>query len=542
MSTRITTPTPDPDDDGRHCGRDANGPDSEPTPLRGARESRSDTLPDPPTDFEVRYAKCRPELKGMTPAQEVLALVATRSYQRLVAPVLDAIERRRRAKDKRGQKPHWTMHDYVHLLILERVIGARGFADLRIWLTSEAGAQTRQQLGFTVVPLRRGGNRGLDSTVPGRTWFSKMRKLLPEAQLAALLDELDRELLREHAELNPEFLTSLEVLYLDGTVLRTHATPPKTKRDKKTDEVTVFNLVAIGRDGGLYCPITAPEAGYISNHGRNEHYGSGWNIILATTPQGDIIAHRHPPLNASEKTEATALTDELAARLQYLGAPQRVRVLAADGGFYSPRLARALRAIGFIECIHRTSHYKGSEETANELRNKRYRLDGYPNWFSDGHRQLCCACGKATFVRRNGLDHLGHAFSRVRGNCPNCGTATVTSGQWRLAGPSGAEYFVRCLPDERDEADMALGNSLPFDDLRAKEYGGPRFPVQEGLFGSELCQRFGLIKNKRRFFRQSQVDLEVAIVVCLTHALSILRYQRQMQQGAADDDATGHAA
>lgn len=103
------------------------------------------------------------------------------------------------------------------------------------------------------------------------------------------------------------------------------------------------------------------------------------------------------------------------------------------------------------------------------------------------------------------------------------------SGLWRL---SDNTKFVKCLPDEHDEAEWDFGNPLTFDDPLSNAYGRHRFNGQEGAFGSQFTQRFGLLKNKRWFYRQSQVDLEVAAVVTITHALSLERWRRKEQSFA----------
>ena len=122
-----------------------------------------------------------------------------------------------------------------------------------------------------------------------------------------------------------------------------------------------------------------------------------------------------------------------------------------------------------------------------------------------------------------GLDAGGKAVARLKGECPNCGSVLITSGLWRL---SQNEKFVRCLPSERSEGEFDFGNPLTFNDPLATEYGRGRFDGQEGAFGSQFTQRFKLLKSKRWFYRQSQVDLEVAAVVTITHALSLERWRR----------------
>ena len=165
---------------------------------------------------------------------------------------------------------------------------------------------------------------------------------------------------------------------------------------------------------------------------------------------------------------------------------------------------------------------------------KRYAIDGHPDWFATGHRELVCRCEQGKTARVAGLDPRGRAVARVKGECAKCGSILITSGLWRLV---GNEKFVKCLPSDRSsEGEFDFGNPLTFHDMLAKEYGCQRFNGQEGAFGSQFTQRWKLLKSKRWFYRQTQVDLEVAAVVTITHALSLERWRR-MGEPTGDDVA-----
>jgi len=124
--------------------------------------------------------------------------------------------------------------------------------------------------------------------------------------------------------------------------------------------------------------------------------------------------------------------------------------------------------------------------------------------------------------------------ARLKGECDNCGAITITSGRWRKA--RNPERFVE-LDKGETGADWTFGNPLTFHDELAKDYGQPRFNSQEGFFGSQMTQRFQLLKGKRWFYRRSQVELEVAMVVAITHALT-LHYHRK--RANATGAAGGH--
>jgi hypothetical protein len=132
----------------------------------------------------------------------------------------------------------------------------------------------------------------------------------------------------------------------------------------------------------------------------------------------------------------------------------------------------------------------------------------------------------------------GKATARLKGECSECGNALITSGLWRL---SDNKKFFKCLSGQRDDAEWDFGNPLTFHDPLSKEYGVSRFSGQEGAFGSQFTQRFRLLKDKRWFYRQTQVNLEVAIVITITHALSLERYRRKGLGAGAEPTTTGVA-
>jgi hypothetical protein len=57
---------------------------------------------------------------------------------------------------------------------------------------------------------------------------------------------------------------------------------------------------------------------------------------------------------------------------------------------------------------------------------------------------------------------------------------------------------------------------------------------------SDSCRRV-VPKSKRSFYGQSQVDLEVAAVITITHGLSLERWRRMGEPTAAEDDGAGSA-
>ena len=283
------------------------------------------------------------------------------------------------------------------------------------------------------------------------------------------------------------------------------------------------------------CSCDSRSRGFILNNGKNaDHSGSGWNIVFVMSSKGTVLAHRNVPLNAGESPTLTEMVPGVGQVLETLGEPE-LRVLTTDAAFHSHATRKLLRGIGVLENTRLSSH-SGTDRADDDVAaraKKRYRIDGYENWYATGHRELACKCGQGKVARVAGMDANGKAKVALKGECDECGSILMTSRLWRL---SRNNKFVKCLPHEREQAEWNFGNPLTFNDPLAREYGRSRFNGQEGAFGSQFTQRFKLLKDKRWFYRQSQVDLEVAAIVTITHALSLERWRRmkgEMQTSAS---------
>lgn len=511
---------------------------------KGRRSPRSTVLPSPPEDRTLDYALSREELADIEPGEVVLAVEELRGFREVVRPVLDAVDEARLApkegeKKRRGRRPSYNALDYWRLEVLRRVLASHSTQATRDWLTTDKAAKTRTLLGFDRPRAHYGGKakKWMDG-VPSDGWMSDIRtKWLSEARLAELMGELERWALAEKMASLPGMLEECRTLHADGSKLETHATAPKLKRDKDGNVVGTMNEWKKGRDGRRVKAITAPEAGYVpNNRGRNaDHSGHGWNIVMVTSSKGTVLAHRNVPLNASEKETLTGMAGEVGQVLDVLG-ERELRVLTTDAAFHAREMRRAWREVGVLENTHLSSHggHPTSKRKAAARDKRRYPIEGHSDWFANGHREIKCRCGQGKVSRMVGLDARGRAVARAKGECETCkSSAVITSGMWRL---SKDEKFVRCTSAWKDKADLALGNPLTFNDSLAAEYGRARFNGQEGAFGSQFTQRFKLLKSKRWFYRQSQVDLEVAAVVTITHALSLERWRRMGEPTEATTD------
>ena len=427
------------------------------------------------------------------------------------------------------------------LEMLRRVFAPHSTQHTRDWLTTDKAREVHRRSSWLrqgAHALRRQGEKvdGM-AGVPSDGWMSDfLTNGMPEAQLAGLMEQLERRALAEKMATLPGMREECRILHADGSKLETHATPPHVKKNKAGEVIEVTNQWKKGRSGELVPGITAPEAGFVPNDGKNaDHSGAGWNIIMVMSSKGTVLAHHNVPLHASETGTLAEMVPEVGQVLGTLGEPE-LRVLTTDGAFHSHETRRALRGVGIVENTHLSSHSKRetSKREAKKRTMKRYSIDGHPDWFATGHRELVCRCEQGKTARVAGLDPRGKAVARVKGECAKCGSILITSGLWRL---SGNEKFVKCLPSYRSsEGELDFGNPLTFHDTLAKEYGCQRFNGQEGAFGSQFTQRWKLLKSKRWFYRQTQVDLEVAAVVTITHALSLERWRR-MGEPTGDDVA-----
>ncbi len=519
------------------------------------RASRSATLPPAPEDRTLDYAASREELRGIEPGEVVLAVEELRGFREVVLPSLEAADAARLAprpgeKKRRGQRPKFFALDYWRFEMLRRVIASQSTVHTRDWLTTDKAERTRELLGFDKPRPHGGGKpqRWMEG-VPSDSWVSDFRlKWLPEAELAALMQQLERWALTEKLTSVPGAREECRVLYADGSKLETHATAPIVKKDKDGNVIEVVNEWKKGRDGKKVPAITAPEAGYVPNKGRNaDHSGHGWNIVMVMSSKGTVLAPRNVPMHAGENTTLIEMVPEVGQVLRTLGGAdgggperdgQELRVLSTDCNFHSHELRRELREIGIIENTHLSSHAKrpSSKKDAKERGGKRYPIDRHPDWFLNGHRELVCACGKGKTSRVASIQpKTGKATARLKGECPKCKSVTITSGLW-MQTDNASSKFQQCLPHDRARVEWDVGNPLTFNDPLSKAYGVARFNGQEGAFGSQFTQRFGLLKSKRWFYRQSQVDLEVAAVVTITHALSLERWRRMGEPKAAEDE------
>lgn len=475
-----------------------------------------EALPKPTPDGGlVPYAKSRPELKGLTEAHATRMVLDSKAWQEVIKPVLDRLDRDRAVPGK--EKPIYTSEELESVLYYQRLCGYSSYKRARNAIAGDRD-EARQLLGFD-KPRNRGRRIvKLRDGVPSEATVSRHRMRLPERRRRELYEELERRILEEHLE-DPDFRAELRILNADGTKIQTHYTAPII--DPKTGREVNSNR------------ITAPEAGYVPHSASPDKAGHGWNLVSITTSSALPVAHAIVPLQAEEPTVLLDLlrgpfTERIFPSLESILGPNEVAVLSADGGFNSQANRHALREISILENVHHVSHADKPESKDNAAAKDAVReaFVGYDNWFANGHRELICACGQGITFRRAG--RRGRlAFARVEGSCRNCGSITITSGDWRRA--QNPKRWVRIDPrNPRDKSNLAMGNPLSFNDPIANEYGTRRFGHNEGFHGA-LQSRFGLIKDKRWFRRLDEAKIATSMVFVAMHVLAMEQRRRARQ-------------
>jgi hypothetical protein len=485
---------------------------NQPSAIAGSspqRRLRWGALPKPPSG-DVPWAKRRPELFGVQEADHALLVRASSAWQELMVPACTQLDAER---PRQGQRPLYKSEELELALLFGRACGLRSYKEIRAVLAGD-DPRPRRLLGFDKPRNRPETTKRmrLRDGVPSEATMSRHRARFTEERRQTLWKEIERRLRTEHLS-DPDMQNESAVINVDGSTMLTHYTCPATTG---------------GSIGPYNLKITCPDGGFVSSKkAPDDKRGHGWTLLMYSSASGVPLAWRLVPLSASEKDTALDLLREDFARDVSPYLRGRLKVVVGDGAFHKPELRSEFRKHGIIENIHLVSHAGKARERAAEFKAYRFAIEGFPNWFANGHREITCRCGRAA-AKKVGLDEAGNAVVRVQGKCATCGTITVTSGDWRFAN----DHFVRSHPDEPvEDRDWAFGNPLTFNDLAATEYGRRRFGHNEGLHGT-LSNRYKLIRNKRWFRRQAQAEIDTAMTFALVHAISMEQRRRARMTGA----------
>lgn len=466
------------------------------------------------------WSNKREQLRGLNEGQITRLVLDSDEFRDTVGKLLDEVERGRARLGK--EAPFYTSLEIESVLVYQRVCGLKTYREARQRLAGDEpeATEARRLLGFDRPRNghRRRGRKGQPverfDGVPSESTASRHRRRMGAERHADAHDELFTRLVQTHLEF-PEFRKELEILHLDGSGVFTHYQAPIT--DPKTR--TVVNE---GR-------VTCPDAGYLPPTAGVGKCGHGWNLTSLVTGTSLPVVYRLPKLHSpSERDTGDELVHEfgrlIVPALEAAG-ERELSVVSADGAFHKQAMRARCRQYGILENVHLSSHGDSKESLAGVAKRNRERIpiDGYPNWYANGHREVFCLCGRRA-GKRVRLRTNGTVASRVEGKCAKCGSITITSGDWRRA--QNPDRFVRCLPGEDVELrDWTLGNPLTFNSPEAGAYGRNRFGHNEGFHGT-LSTRFGILNGKRWYRNRHQARLDVAIVFSVLHVVAMEQRRR----------------
>jgi hypothetical protein len=474
------------------------------------RRRRFGTWPEP-IKGDVPYAMRRPELAGLSLGEQVRIVMSTPAWGEVLRPILDALDKDR---PKRGPKPSYSSEELESCLLFQRLAGVSTYAEARALLAGDRAEHDRAVLGFDRRRDRVGRSLRLVTSKEGvpsdaTVWRHKQRFGLDEH--ARAYEELFERLVMEHFEEFPEEMSDeARVVHWDGSVLLSHYTS-RVRVNRRTKEVKPPTLI-----GGDFRPQTRDNWGKA---------GDGFNMVAAVTQSGLPLCARLTPINVGEgKTARAVIKDEwqriVAPHLQH---DDLIRVMAFDAA-YSGKLTRAaVHRAGFVPNCHPVSHAerKRSELNAAGKDSARLKIRYREKWHLNGHHELSCACGQGKTFRRVEKKRSGEAVARLEGSCKECGSVSLTAGQWRLYGnaKSKTQGVAKVLRGEEGKIDWRVGNPLTFNDPVSSKYGSARFGQNEGFHGA-LVTRFGLLKEKAWYRDRRQAERDLFLVFSAMHSLA----------------------
>jgi hypothetical protein len=488
-------------------------PKSEASPRK--RRFHCGAFPEP-LKGDVPYAKSRPELAGLSLGEQVRIVMSTPAWNEVLRPILDALDKDR---PKKGPKPSYSSEELESCLLYQRLAGVSTYAEARALLAGDRGERDRIALGFHERPRNRVGRslrlvtskEGVpsDATV----WRHKRRFGLDEH--ARAYRELFERLVKEHFEEFPEQMSEeARLVHWDGSVVLSHYTSFK-RVNRVTGEVKEPTLT-----GGAYRPRTR------DNWGKAGH---GFNMVACVTQTGLPLGARLTPINEPEAKTARGILEEEWRRVvaPYLQ-DDLVRVMAFDAAYSGGHMRQAVHRAGFVPNCHPVSHADRERSRANAAQKQRTKLKirYHEKWHLTGHHELKCSCGQGKTFRRAERKRSGEAVARLEGSCVNCGSVSLTAGQWRRF--ANKKAVAKALASEKDHIDWRVGNPLTYNDPLSAKYGSCRFGENEGVHGN-LVNRFGLLKEKAWVRDRRQSERDLLQVFCSMHALAKAQRRRAGQ-------------
>ncbi len=478
-------------------------------------------------DRRLRVSDSRPPLRKQHPGfphsrkreihshkslvQELLYLTEGESWHTTVVPQCEAIDRLRRASNPRGFESRFDTEQIMQLDFVGLLVQERRLRKTLTLLTAQqpALAALRDAIGFATPHEHRADRRpGMNHGVPNpSTPYRIIQHFLPADVRNKIYRALHHDLTLRLFEY-PEVVADSHLTFLDSIRQNTHYTAPHL--DPKTGEVRNADS------------ITAPQAGFLSTKSGLNRVGDGFKAPIIITRSGIVLHVSAHPNNFSEPGVGQIAVADLGQTFRPL-TPARGGILVADGGFASNTVRRGVRSIGYTEIIHPVSHGPDNHARVQKENERRLAIQGYPNWSANGHRELMCNCGGGRTERRFDETQSGIVIPRTVGRCSNCGTITITSGQWRIT-PAG---FVRTNPTDpkdADDVDLLFGNPYTYNDPHSEEYGKQRFSQDEGFHGL-LATRYGLFDRPGYYRHPIEFENDLLAAICLLHAAALVYYQ-----------------
>lgn len=492
---------------------------------RDKRRLRYGLLPVPSETVEVPYAKRHDD--DFDAGEVVGWLVDRPEWQDTIGAECALVESER---PRKGPKPSYTTIELEAALFFQIISGIRTYKAARDRLAGDKAERSRAALRFDQPRESRcSSERTCFAGIPSEATMSRHRARFPhERRLKAYMRYFDR--LRQVNAQDPQLRAGLRLLGVDGSVQLTSLTCPKL--DVDTGEVL------------NHSSITCMDGGYVGKGVPAHKQGHGYAVVpIVSLDDGLPWSYHHGRISDNESTAALAALEDFKAKVLPYAGPRRLGVFAADSGFNSRELRTNVRDVGYLDCIHEVSHALGRESTDREYtraEKRVFEIEGHPNWYADGFRELHCKCGKGKAERFRRMELRGErAVGRVEGRCNNCGSITVTSGKWKTVRDTtretgderGSNRLARVQPaDPPKVIDWAFGSPLSFHDKLAEKYGSLRFGHGEGFNGSAV-KRFKLLKTKGYYRTGPQAELHCLMVFCAMHGMTMRK--REQERGAA---------
>lgn len=475
--------------------------------LAERRLARNKAIPASRT-ADVPYAQTQPALRGLTTGRQIKLIIETAAWKATVGAHLSKLDAKRIGNPhKPGTDPLYTSEELESVFLYRVLEGLVHVNEARGQLTSDAGAQCKAALGLDRPRNRKHTILLAETTdgVPSAATLSRHKKRFPDTERLALYQELFRLLNAQHLTEFPEAVEEARSANADGSKVEiTGVAPAYDENGKLSNKKSVTHW----------------DAGYVGASAPPDKRGNGYNFLAMFSSRS--VPHTLPHfsrLNASERVEILRVLDSFEeVTLPHLPS-DHITILSTDSAFNSPTVRRRAQERRIAMNTHFASHKKGDPATDKnvEARNRyRYKIDRYPNWRANGHREIACVCGNGSTSKKLEVGKKGELSIRTEGWCKNCRSISIVAGKWKVA--QNPDRFAP-LDAPGDPADWAFGNPFTFNDKVANELGNKRMGSEN--VHSMLSTRWRLLRGKQNWRCKEEAELETTIIFCAMHAIAM---------------------